>query len=153
MAHVKLLENATSLVRHVYLVDAAVGRGSPNRRDDVLLVQFFLHALWGTKPDKDKPIGGGGPAPAIDGICGARTIEAIQIFQRWYWRQPATGGFTDGKVEPLPFGRSVGPRRQNPYTIIGLNVNYGAEYGIDRHAVLSRQPNFPAELKPKFFVG
>jgi hypothetical protein len=80
MAHVKLREDPGTHIRELYLVDAAVGRGSANRRDDVLLVQFFLNALWGTSPDKKMVIGGSGAAPAIDGVCGCITIGAIETF-------------------------------------------------------------------------
>jgi hypothetical protein len=152
MAHVKLREDPGANIRAVYLVDATVGRGGANRRDDVLLVQFFLNALWGTSPDKKTVIGGTGAAPAIDGICGRITIGAIETFQRWYWEQPVRGGFTDGRVEPLPPGRGFGPLHNLPYTIIGLNVNFGFAFGVDRHARIAREPKFPAELKQKLFV-
>jgi hypothetical protein len=153
MAHVKLREDPGTGIRAVYLVDAAVGRGSLNRRDDVLLVQFFLNALWNKLTDKaNKKFGGPGAAPAIDGICGSITIGAIEAFQRWYWEQPARGGSTDGRVEPLPPGQVVGPRHHHVYTIIGLNVNFGFTFGVDRHARISKEPNFPMELKQKLFV-
>jgi hypothetical protein len=153
MAHVKLREDPGTGIRAVYLVDAAVGRGSLNRRDDVLLVQFFLNALWNKLTDKaNKKFGGPGAAPAIDGICGNITIGAIEAFQRWYWEQPARGGFTDGRVEPLPPGQVLGPRHHHVYTIIGLNVNFGFTFGVDRHARIAKEPNFPMELKQKLFV-
>jgi hypothetical protein len=51
MVHVKLREDDPGPnIRLLYLNDAPVGRGSANRRDDVLLVQFFLNALWGEVP-------------------------------------------------------------------------------------------------------
>jgi hypothetical protein len=82
MAHVKLAKDPGPFIRALYLVDATVGRSSANRRDDVLLVQFFLNALWGKSPDKKTVIGGSGAAPAIDGVCGRITIDAIETFQR-----------------------------------------------------------------------
>jgi hypothetical protein len=151
MAHVKLREDPGANNRAVYLVDTAVGRGGANRRDDVLLVQFFLNALWGTSPDK-KTVIGTGAAPAIDGICGHITIGAIETFQRWYWEQPVRGGFTDGRVEPLPPGRGFGPLHNLPYTIIGLNVNFGFAFSVDRHARIAKEAKFPPELKQKLFV-
>lgn len=149
MAHVKLREeDPGQRIRLVYLNDAGVGRGSANRRDDVLLVQFFLNALWGTSPDKKTVIGLGKP-PAIDGVCGRVTIGAIETFQQWYWQEP---NFKDGRVDNLPVGRLFGPLRNLPYTIIGLNVNFGFAFGVDRHSRLGKEPNFPAELRPKLFV-
>jgi hypothetical protein len=152
MAHVKLREDPGTGVRVVYLIDAVVGRGSANRRDDVLLVQFFMNAMWGKLTDKKTVFGASGAAPAIDGVCGRVTIGAIETFQKWYWEEPARSSFTDGRVDPLPLGRQVGPLHQLPYTIMGLNVNFGFTFGVDRHARLSKEPNFPLELKPKLFV-
>ena len=150
MVHVKLREEDPGPnIRLLYLNDAPVGRGSANRRDDVLLVQFFLNALWGKSPDKKTVIGNSGKPPAIDGVCGSATIAAIEIFQRWYWQQP---NFTDGRVDSLPPGRQFGPLHDLPYTIIGLNVNFGFAFSVDRHARLSKEPNFPAELRRKLFV-
>jgi len=152
MAHVKLLENPTQFVRAAYLVDSAVGRNCPNRRDDVLLVQFFLNTLWGVAADNNQTFGGIGPKPHIDGVCGSETIGAIELFQRWYWQEPPRGGFADSRVEPPPPGQLFGPRLGNPYTIIGLNANFGIKFGIDRHSRICKEPNFPAELKLKFFA-
>ena len=150
MVHVKLREDDPGPnIQLLYLNDASVGRSSANRRDDVLLVQFFLNALWGKSPDKKTVIGDSGTPPAIDGVCGRVTIAAIETFQKWYWQQP---NFTDGRVEHLPPGRQFGPLRNLPYTIIGLNVNFGFAFSPDRHGRLSKEPNFPAEIKPKLFV-
>ena len=151
MAHIKLREDPGTNIRLLYLNDAAVGPGSPNRREDVLLIQFFLNALWGTSPDK-KTVIGSGAAPVIDGVCGNVTNGAIVTFQRWYWEQPPRGGFTDGRVEPLPVGQQLGPLHSLPYTIIGLNANFGLAFSPDRHSRLGKEPKFPAELRRKLFV-
>lgn len=150
MAHVKLREDDPGPnIKLLYLNDAAVGRGGANRRDDVLLVQFFLNALWGKSPDKKTIIGDSGKPPAIDGVCGRVTIGAIETFQKWYWQQP---NFTDGRVDPLPPGRQYGPLHNLPYTIIGLNVNFGFAFSVGRHLRLGKEPNFPVELKSKLFI-
>src|SRR5262249_16617921 len=138
-------------IRMLFLNDAAVGAGCPNRRDDVLLVQFFLWVLWGEKPDKITVIGSG-PEPPVNGVCGTETIRAIEAFQKWYWNLPPRTGFTDGRGDFLPVGRTLGLLRNLPYTIIGLNVNFGAVYGVDRHARIGKESSFPAELKRKLFV-
>jgi hypothetical protein len=152
MVDVKLREDPGTDIRVVYLIDMAVGRSSANRRDDVLLVQFFLNAMWGKLTDKKTVFGASGAAPAIDGVCGPITIGAIEAFQRWYWEEPARGGFIDGRVDPVPLGQHVGPLHHRVYTILGLNVNFGFTFGVDRHARLSKEPNFPLELKPRLFV-
>jgi hypothetical protein len=132
----------------VYLNDAAVGRGAANRREDVLLVQFFLNTLWG-KRDRTGVFGGSGPAPAIDGACGPSTISAIEQFQKWY---EGTSGFIDGRVDPVPPGQRVGPHHHQVFTILGLNVNYAFSFGKERHFTLFKDPKFPVMLKPALFA-
>jgi hypothetical protein len=52
VARVLLFDSSLSVVSKVlYSVDAAVGRGGANRRDDVLLVQFFLKVISEAIPD------------------------------------------------------------------------------------------------------
>jgi hypothetical protein len=58
----------------VLTVEEAVGRGAPNRRVDVLLVQFFLYVTaqnssdsWGWSIDRAVP------KPTIDGVYGPIT--------------------------------------------------------------------------------
>ncbi|HEY6982149.1 hypothetical protein [Reyranella sp.] len=152
MALVKLREDPGTTIRVIYLVDGTVGRGGANRRDDVLLVQFFLNALWGKLNDGKTVFGGPGAAPAIDGVCGRITTGVIEAFQKWYWVQPARGAFIDGRVDPLPPGLKFGPVHKLPYTIIGLNAGFGLTFSVDRHARLSKEPGFPMELKSKLFV-
>jgi hypothetical protein len=84
-------------------------------------------------------------------VFAERHIGAIETLQRWYWEQPPRGGFTDGRVDPLPVDRVRGPLHKFPYTIIGLSVDFGGAFGVDRHFRLGKEPNFPAELKRKLF--
>ena len=89
-----------------------------------------------------------GPGESLGPLEGARRAD-LRPFHKWYWQQP---NFTDGCLEPLPPGRQFGPLHNLPYTIIGLNVNFGIAFSVERHARLGREPNFPTELKPKLFV-
>lgn len=70
-------------------LSASVGWGGENRPTDVKLVQILLS--FGS--DEPLPLQ---PAPVADGICGPRTIAAIEMFQRHVvgMRQP------DGLVDP-----------------------------------------------------
>lgn len=36
----------STFLKMIYTTDQAVGTGCPNKRDDVLLVQFFLSNIW-----------------------------------------------------------------------------------------------------------
>jgi Putative peptidoglycan binding domain len=148
MAHVKLLSNP-ALLRVFYGVDAPVGRGCPNRGDDVYLVQFFLNAMWGKKDLTSSDIIGppGTPAPAVDGICGPKTVDAIRHFQEFY-----AASVVDGRVDPMPPGQRSGPLHHKFYTVIGLNTNFATFFGTDRHALICNEPNFPIVLKQKMFM-
>lgn len=69
-------------------ISGAVGRGSFNTSaKDVLTIQYLLNCV---------PAGSGGPQPELvmDGICGPKTIGAIEGFQK------AHLGRADGRVDP-----------------------------------------------------
>jgi len=148
MAHVKLASKP-ALIRVFYGVDAPVGRGCSNRPDDVYLVQFFINAMWGKKDPASSDVVGptGVPAPTVDGICGPKTVDAIRSFQQFY-----TASVIDGRVDPMPPGQTSGPLHHKWYTIIGLNTNFSAIFGIDRHSLICNEPNFPIILKQKLFI-
>ena len=158
MVDVKLREDPGTDIRVVYLIDMAVGRSSANRRDDVLLVQFFLNAMWGKLTDKKIYLGlcvaSGrrrqstvfvGPSLSVPskrsrgGTGRSRRAAALST--------DASTRFRSGSMRP---GRFL--HRYRVYTILGLNVNFGFTFGVDRHARLSKEPNFPLELKPRLFV-
>lgn len=71
-------------------ITASVGRlGGVNRPPDVITVQELLN--------KVRP-GSGGPSPplVVDGICGPKTIHAIQVFQLHHFGWQGA----DGRVDP-----------------------------------------------------
>jgi hypothetical protein len=141
--------SSQGVISVVYLNDAAVGRGGANRREDVLLVQYFLNAIWGKAKDKAGKVFAGGTPPKIDGICGPITIGAIETYQQYYHE----GTLTDGRIDFVPPGQRFAPHHpSNPYTILGLNVTYGFTFGRDKHLALYNEPNFPAVLKPSLFA-
>jgi hypothetical protein len=143
-----------------YVVDDAVGAACRNRRDDVLLVQFFLRVLGsrtvnGTKetfqPQSEPPL-------AIDGVCGRRTIAAIKTFQTQFNKavgDPADASFLaqDGVVHPLEEGSKFGRRSQHVLTIIRLNTEYTFQFGLDRHKRIDMDPFFPRELFNKLYLN
>lgn len=79
----------------VQRIGASVGRsGGVNRAADVRIVQGLLNNV---------PPASGGPSPKlqVDGLCGPRTLDAIQKFQT---RHFGMGG-ADGRVDPT--GRTL----------------------------------------------
>jgi hypothetical protein len=68
----------------------SVGRmGGKNRPDDVITIQQLLN-----KPPAAK--GGAMPPLDVDGLCGPKTIDAIQKFQLHHFGWPGA----DGRVDP-----------------------------------------------------
>ncbi len=155
VAHVKLLSTESDLLRVSFFVDAGVGRGQRNQRDDVLLVQFMLNKLWNAKFVNGELYGIAGKPPlAIDGTCGTNTIDAIRRFQLvLYSNAEGKHIIQDGVVTPVPPGQFLGARHGRVYTMILLNTNFGHEYGKDRHMKMVNEPGFPPELKSKLYAN
>ena len=92
-------------------IEASVGRmGGKNRPDDVITIQQMLNNV---------PKAEGGPIPplAVDGLCGPKTIDAIQRFQLHHfgWKgadgRVDSGGPTLAKLDEFdnPFSSGRGP--------------------------------------------
>lgn len=98
MPRLKVLSRETSTIQIIYLIDQAVGRGCPNRRGDVLLVQFFIRLLQDQPQKFDGEqynfIPGSGRQLNIDGICGEETIRHIAHFKQEHDKgaRPASRG-------------------------------------------------------------
>ncbi len=103
MARVSLIRLKTN-DPYVYNIDDSVGPGAPNRRDDVLLVQYFLKSI-NDKRDAASPRFAPLPlAPSevfkVDGVAGPITFRAIEHFQQ----QAAQQGrkvVADGRVDKV----------------------------------------------------
>lgn len=169
MAYVMLLPKGMSEMPYVFLTDHAVGVGCRNQRDDVLLVQFFLAALSADVLTKgnarfnyidkkgtpyDYTVAGQQPMK-IDGVCGSQTIAYIKKFQT-----EGSKGSTDRWLTMVADGKVHPTRRGDPWTrsghvlsIIRLNTEYSAIYGIDRMMALHQQVGFPLDLLPSLYMG
>ena len=94
MARVYLLD--TSFMKLVHTIDQAVGNGCPNRRDDVLLVQFFLKVVSEGPDQNDLTPDGFGPMH-IDGLWGpisqAYLNQYIQVKKGCESDVPANAGW------------------------------------------------------------
>ncbi len=135
----------------IYMVDAAVGQGCPNHRDDVLLVQFFLHVYFGNHPeymprDALRP---GQENIAIDGVCGPQTCQFIRAFQEERRAEGKTY-VVDGRVDPVttPFRD---PQMGYHHTIGGLNVEHVRCRGVEVQRDIRLSPGFPQELEPTLY--
>jgi hypothetical protein len=157
MAYIKLLKAESRYVRHVYYIDGAVGQGRANKRDDVMLVQFFLKAL-SLRADTESGESYQPPGQRqiqIDGSCGATTVAFIRHFQGVVDRASKAAQlrpWQDGVVDVVPQGAMFGAIHGGVYTMISLNIAYSSLYGKDAHAKLFSDPLLPRELATIFFV-
>ncbi len=130
----------------LYNVNFAVGLPAPNKRDDVLLVQWLLHRVYADHPLLSPPDGGG---IAIDGWSGPQTVKWIRAFQadvRRLGRPCAKDGRVDSARKP------VGLVGKTPYTILYLN---GAllTANPDVYADPAGDPDMPTELLNALLVN
>ena len=170
MARVMLMPKGMAEYGHVYVTDEEVGAGRPNRRDDVLLVQFFLAALSsdllhsGTRAfnytnkkgtDFNYTVADHRPIK-VDGTCGSETAAYIKHFQAEASKergQPKEFMLVgDGSVSPIRKGQPWGAHSGQVLSIVKLNSEYRNMFGTARLADISADPFFPPELKSAFFM-
>ena len=142
MARVDLL-HGRQLHHLVYNIDAAVGKGAPNRRDDVLLVQYLLK--------------------------NASTLGFPQVFNWSLLNYPLNGVWdrnwqgllqayidadsgignkmvSDGRIDAVPDGRVSGPIHHRQYVIVVLNLKYSIVRSDD-YPSMAGVADCPAELR------
>lgn len=122
-----------------YNVNFAVGANSPNKRDDVMLVQWMLHRVYSDHPLLSPPES----APLkIDGWIGRQTIRWITAFQQDMRRAGRTCA-VDGRVDSAR--KAAGQVSKAPYTILWLNAVFlAANPGVFGDP--ARDPDAPLEL-------
>ena len=132
-----------------YNIDNAVGPGCPNRRTDVMLVQFFLHQIYTHPRVTSKPAG---PKIQINGTCDAVTTAWIKHFQgdmKGRGKPISTDGRVDhAKGEQYSFSSTS----HTGYTITFLNHNHCNRYRRE-HDYLEQHPLIPGELKVELAKG
>jgi len=144
MARVILFpQSATS--RFFYNLDNAVGLGSANVRDDVLLVQYFLKTIFDNPSASSKPLS---PLPLkpgevfrVDGIAGPITVRAIKHYQETQ-RAGGRAIVSDGRVDKAKAGSGV-------TTILFLNTDYKTVRPNDFNSI-AFAADCPQDLKKSF---
>lgn len=121
-------------------IDHSVGKTAPNRRDDVMLVQYLL-SVW-MAHEKDPKFGkmlAGVPVLKIDGIYGPKTQAVIDFFEAFH--QPTVN--RDGRIDPA--SQTINTRKQFLLNQI-LFFAGGLRGGVPE----TRIP-FPAALLPALY--
>lgn len=126
-----------------YNIDSAVGPGCPNKRTDVMLVQFFLRQIYGHPTKKNKPAG----SPIeVNGIFDSTTAAWIKHYQNDMKGQ-GKPIFPDGRIDRANGAQfSVSSVTKTHYTIGFLNAGH-CERFRQEHNHLERHPLVPPELK------
>jgi hypothetical protein len=170
MARVMLMPKGMAEFGHVYVTDEEVGAGRVNRRDDVLLVQFFLAALssdllrsgnrsfnYTNKRGVDFNYTVPNHRPLqVDGTCGNETVAYIKHFQAEASKEagikPELVMVRDGVVTPIRKGQPWGARSGQVLSIVKLNSEYAGMFGKARLADITVDPFFPVELQSSFYM-
>ncbi|MDR6874387.1 hypothetical protein J2Y55_005421 [Bosea sp. BE125] len=159
MPRLKVLSRETRTLQIMYQIDLAVGRGCPNKRGDVLLVQFFIRLLQDQPQKFDGEqynfIPSGGRQLNIDGICGEETIRHIVHFKREHDKGGASGEqvmLKDQRIDPMVTSSPFGVRTGHVLSILRLNQDAAESIGAERFRKLYAERLFPQELKNEFFI-
>jgi hypothetical protein len=168
MAHIKKVEDRS--YPFIYNVDMAVGvfkqaydfgtpdgplvtqEEQPNKRDDVMLVQYLLKRVYQAGEMASPQLKGGKADPAsleVDGYCGPKTRSAIEHFQlemMFNGRNIATDGCVD------PERGLVSSITETGYTITWLNKYFWILYPA-LAPNLAIDYECPALLKEKVAAG
>lgn len=167
MAHTKIVQGRS--YPHMYTVDMSVGQrksmtktdsattitGSylPNKRDDVMLVQYLLKRVYQRGQAAQPPLNAGGVgdphAPItelkVDGLCGPKTQGAINHFQM-EMKKNGRSIATDGCVDPEHGNSATSSISKTGYTISWLNKYFWILYPEVAPNIYS-DPECPPELK------
>lgn len=154
MARVTLFFPGTG-ERFFYNVDAAVGPGCPNQKNDVLLVQYFLRTINNNPNSFAPPLPplplGPGEIITLDGIAGPITFRAIKHFQE-VGRARGNSIATDGRVDRA-VGKGTGALTQSTFTIVFLNNAFRAIRPGTFQNIAMLNGDIPQELRDAFSLG
>jgi peptidoglycan hydrolase-like protein with peptidoglycan-binding domain len=147
-----LMKNGTVPVPHAVGVIEKTAC-EPNKRDDVMLVQYLLKRVYEQGHNCNPQLGGntwGDPHVSIaglkiDGLYGPRTASAIQQFQLEL-RRNGNSIATDGRVDPEIGEEATSSISKTGYTISWLNKYFWVLYPTLAPDI-TLDPECPAELK------
>jgi hypothetical protein len=149
MARVYLIDSSFKLC---YTVDHAVGTACPNKRDDVLLVQFFLK-VNAEGPQKAKYTPPGKPPITCDGNWGPTSQAYLNKYIAENSAANPTSPLTkDGRVDPVVGGKPTGSISGNTYTILALNASFKNVRGVPAMLDITTDPKFPSDLRPSIKI-
>jgi hypothetical protein len=144
MANVSILSDNPKLDKYAD-VTMAVGRGAPNRRDDVLLVQFMLNELFRRADEHVPPLAKPERPVGVDGKFGRNTFDGIVKFQLNIMSQFGSINL-DGRIDPAR-ASATSSISQTTYTILWMNYLYKLAWPQEFEDLLAGKiHNMPPEL-------
>ena len=135
----------------VVSVEQAVGRGCPNKRADVLLVQFMLYVVDQTPGKNTWNMTRRAELIKINGRFDDLTGSYIELFQRQL--QGKLHLAHDSRIDPLSGGVWYGARTGVFMTMAALNMTYMEALGDDAIAAMVKHPQFPSEIRTSIQVS
>jgi hypothetical protein len=140
MAHLLAPQPSNPDLPVFFNVDSQVGAPpAPNKREDVLLVQFAFKVNSDNATKASPRLLAAAKAVKVTGTVDQETITAIRVLQE----ELAKGTVVDGRVSPAKGGYSYG---SGMWTIVILN-NSMQESFVDIWPRIDKIPGCPAELK------
>jgi hypothetical protein len=127
-----------------YNLDAGVGKGGVNRKDDVLLVQYLLKTSADV-PGRFQALVGG----AVKQLAGVWTDydDMLLGMVQNHWKDKGASTWQDRRVDPAPSNRTHGRIHHTQFKIITLNIIYQYVRPADFPRV-AEVTDCPGELRP-----
>jgi hypothetical protein len=133
-----------------YNVDAAVGKGCPNQRTDVLLVQYLLKENMRLKTFSYLPNTVVAGTVQITGLWD-ETWDTLLFNYQNDLKHRGKPVVRDGRVDPVTGGRVLGSIHHSIYTILWLNMGYLQVRPVD-FPKIGEAGDCPGELRPRIKV-
>jgi len=132
-------------VQHkIYNVNMAVGKNAPNRKDDVMLVQYMLKRIYEKPVYERAALSKPQSVMVVDGFLGPITIQWITRFQLDARDRFGFRVVIDGRVD-----RSTAT---TTYTIDHINNAFKGHYP-EIHEKMPVHPDVPAEVRAALLLS
>lgn len=152
MAKVDLFNSPKEGAIIFYNLDAAVGKGAANKREDVLLVQYLLKTSANIPGKFRAEVGG---VTQVAGKWGEFDEMLLGLVQK-EWARLGTKTWQDSRIDPVPAKGGTTPVHNAQYKILTLNAIYASLRPADfpRIAEVADCPGeLRAAIRPAKWLG
>lgn len=152
MARVDVFTSSKEGAILFYNLDAAVGKGAANKRDDVLLVQYLMKTSANIPGKFSASVGG---VAQVAGKWGDFDETLLGMVQS-EWARLGTKTWQDRRIDPVPAKGGTTPIHNAQYKILTLNAIYASLRPADfpRMAEVGDCPGeLRAAIRPAKWLG